>query len=224
MLDPKAAVQAAIRYIQQHPGILVKYAVNAAGLKVTIPLDVLRYAVKQLKGKNAPKDVVFEAFSPSLRAAATVDAMGTPLRAEAKIKIDSIDATLEQVKIEIRLSDVKLKLEAESDAPVAVLIKSGALDLSKPGNLVKFIPKRPKAIIEAGDDRIVLDLMKEEKFANNPDVKHLLAIITPSLAIRSLVAEDDAIVIAFRPRIDGVKSSFEAARSFIQERRKGRSR
>src|ERR1700712_1531312 len=137
MLDPKAALQAGVRYIQEHPGILVKYAVNAAGLKVTIPLDVLRYFVKQLKGKNAPKDVVLEAHVPYLRFAATVDAMGTAVRAEAKVKMESIAATLEQCRVEIRLADVKLKLESESDAPVAVLIKSGALDLSKPGNLVK---------------------------------------------------------------------------------------
>ena len=59
------------------------------------------------------------------------------------------------MRIGMRLSDVKLALLGESDAPVATLIKSGALDLSKPGNLVKFLPKRPPAIVEAEGDRIV---------------------------------------------------------------------
>lgn len=221
MLDPKAAIQAAVRYLQQHPGIIVKYAVNAAGLKVTIPLDILRYFVKQLgSGKKAPKDVVLEAHPPALRAAATVDAMGTPVRAEAKIKIDSIKASLEELRVELRLADVKLRLEAETDAPIGVLIKSGALDLSKPGNLVKFIPKRPPIILEAADDRIVLDLMKEPKIANDPKVKQILSIITPSLAIRSFETEDDAIVIALKPKFDGVRTSLTAAREFLASRRR----
>ena len=59
------------------------------------------------------------------------------------------------MRIGIKLSDVKLALLGESDAPVATLIKCGALDLSKPGNLVKFLPKRPPAIVEADGDRIV---------------------------------------------------------------------
>ena len=35
-------------------------------------------------------------------------------------------------------------------------MKSGALDLSKPGNMVAFMPKRPAALVDAKDDRITL--------------------------------------------------------------------
>ncbi len=71
------------------------------------------------------------------------------------------------MRIGIKLSDVKLALLGDSNAPVATLIKSGALDLSKPGNLVKFLPKRPPAIVEADEDRIVVDLMKVPAIASN---------------------------------------------------------
>src|SRR5581483_11627178 len=97
---------------------------------------------------------------PALRISLSIDAMGTPVRASAAIRIDEIDISPEAMRIGMRLSDVKLALLGESDAPVATLIKSGALDLSKPGNLVKFLPKRPPAVVEAEGDRIVLDLMR----------------------------------------------------------------
>ena len=92
--------------------------------------------------------------------AATVDAMGTPIRASAAIRIDEVTLSSESIRVGIRLNDVKLALIGDSDAPIATLIKSGALDLSKPGNLVRHIPKRPPAIVEAEGDRVVIDLFK----------------------------------------------------------------
>ena len=59
-------------------------------------------------------------------------------------------AVRDSIRIVIRLRDVKLALAGEpNDSPVATLIQSGALDLSKPGNLVKFIPKKPPAVAAA---------------------------------------------------------------------------
>ena len=69
--------------------------------------------------------------------------MGTTVRAGASIRVDQIEVSDTQFKVTLRLSDVTMKVLGESFTPVAGLIKSGALDLSKPGNLAKFMPKRP---------------------------------------------------------------------------------
>ena len=186
--------------------MLGKVVFNAAALKVTVPLDVLRYfAAKLGEGKkSAPKDVLVEGRSPALHVGASVNAMGTPIRFAASIKIEEARIGENELRFDIRLSEVTLKLEGDSDSPIGALIKSGALDLSKPGNLAKFMPNRPPALVEAGDDRIVLDLMKDVKIANNPKVRRVLDLLSPVLQLRSIQTEDDNLVIAFRANPAGV--------------------
>ena len=101
------------------------------------------------------------------------------------------------------------------DVPNALLLKSGALDLSKPGNLANFMPKRPPALVEAKDDRLVLDLMKVPKIAENPKVKTVLGVVTPVLVIRDIVVANDHIQIAWRPRIAGLAEALSALRAGV---------
>ena len=71
------------------------------------------------------------------------------------ITITELELSGERVRAKIVLSELGLTLlDASSSTPVAGLLKSGALDLSKPGNLVKMLPKRPDAIVETSDDGI----------------------------------------------------------------------
>src|SRR6185295_10552742 len=168
MFKPRAMLKAAVGYVRKNPDEVVRAAVNATGLRFGIPLATLRWFAGQIPGgKKAPKDVEITSAPPALRLSAIVDAMGTSVRASAAIKIDEITISTEAIRIGVRLRDVKLALVGESDSPVATLIKSGALDLSKPGNLVKFVPKKPPAVVEAEGDRVVVDLMKVPKLAND---------------------------------------------------------
>src|SRR6202167_1881944 len=184
MLGPRALLSAAVGYVRKNPDEVVKAAVNAATLRFGVPLAALRFLAAQATGRKAPKDIEIGASPPALRLAATVDAMGTNVRASAQIRIDEISITSDSIRVGIRLTDVKLALVGESDAPIATLIKSGALDLSKPGNLIRHIPKRPAAIVEAGGDRVVLDLFKIPKIAKNERVRRILGVVSPVLGIR----------------------------------------
>ena len=213
MFSPSAMIKAAVGYVRKNPDEVVRAAVNVTGLRVGIPLATLRWFAGQIKGKKAPKDVEITSAPPALRFAAVVDAMGTPVRASASIKIDEITISEDAVRIGIRLRDVKLALAGDSDSPVATLIKSGALDLSKPGNLVKFIPKRPPAIVEADGDRVVIDLLKVPKLANDPRVKRILAILSPVVGIRSIETDRDHLYIKFRASPTGLPEAIGKLRN-----------
>jgi hypothetical protein len=212
-MDPRALLKAAADYVKKNPDELLKAAVNAAGLRFGVPLAALRYLTSNVKlGKKAPKDIEIGSSPPALRLSASVDAMGTPLRATAAIRIDEVDIAPDSIRIGIRLSDVKLALLAPSETPVATLVQSGALDLSKPGNLVKFIPKRPAAIVEADGDRIVVDLMKVPKIAGNARLRKLLSIITPLVGIRAIETDRDHIYVALRATPRGLARAITAIR------------
>jgi len=114
-----------------------------------------------------------------------------------------------------KLGDVKLALIGDSESPIATLIKSGALDLSKPGNLVKFLPKRPPAIVEAEDDRIVLDLMKVPAIANNAPLRRLIAVLTPVVNIRAIETDRDHIYVALKASPGGLPRAITALRNGV---------
>ena len=213
MVKPRAVIQAAAQYVRRNPDEVVRAAINAAGLKFGVPLAALRYLADQMPaGKKAPKDVSIGATPPALRLSAVVDAMGTAVRASAAIRIEEVAMSPESMRVTVRLRDVKLELVGESDSPVATLIKSGARDLSKPGNLVKFIPKRPPAIVEAEGDRIVVDLLKVPKIAENARLRKALSIVTPVLGVGAIETDSDHLYVKLRASPLGLLESVNAIR------------
>jgi hypothetical protein len=216
MLDARSLVTAAVDYVRKNPDEVVRAVVNAAGLRFGVPLAALRYLTAQAKlPRKAPKDIEIGSSPPALRIGLTVDAMGTALRANAAIKIDEIDLGPDALRIGIRLGDVKLALIGDSQSPVATLIKSGALDLSKPGNLVKFLPKRPAAIVDAEDDRIVIDLMQVPAIAKNAMLRRFLAILTPVVNIRAIETDRDHIYVALKASPSGLPRALTALRNGV---------
>jgi hypothetical protein len=119
------------------------------------------------------------------------------------------------MRIGLKLADVRLALLGDSDTPVATLIKSGALDLSKPGNLVKFVPKRPPAIVEADGDRIVIDLMKVPAVADNGLLRRALAVVTPVVSVRAVETDRDHLYVALRASPRGLPRALAALRAQV---------
>jgi hypothetical protein len=212
-LDPKILLRHATDYLKQHPEEILRILRGALGLRFGVPMDAIRYFAREFGGgPKAPKDVVIEAAPPGIRFAATVDAMGTALRAVAVIYIEELDVSVESIRIAVRIEGLTLTVLGDSASPVAGLIKSGALDLSKPGNLVAFMPKRPAALVDAKDDRIVVDLMKVPKIADNPKVKQALSVVTPVLGIAALKTKDDHLDLHLKADLGGVPLAIAAAR------------
>jgi hypothetical protein len=213
MLDARFVLNAVVDYVRKNPDELVRAAVNAAGLRFGVPIAALRWLSSQAKlPKKAPRDIDIGSAPPALRLSLSLDAMGTPIRATGAVRVDEIDISPVAMRIGLRLSDLKLALLADSETPVATLIKSGALDLSKPGNLVKFVPKRPPAIVEADGDRIVIDLMKVPAVADNALLRRALAVVTPVVGIRAVETDGDHLYVALRASPRGLPQAIAALR------------
>ncbi|MBV8758207.1 MAG: hypothetical protein JO257_13050 [Deltaproteobacteria bacterium] len=186
---------------------------HALGMRVAVPLDALRWFIANTPpSKKAPQDVTITPRPPAIGIGATVDLMGTTVRAGASIRVDQIDLREGAFKVTLRLSDVNMKVLGESFTPVAGLIKSGALDLSKPGNLAKFMPKKPAVLVEAHDDIIVLDLMQNPKFAENVKVQGILGTLTPVVQVSGLSTEGDFLILQLRASPFGIPRALNAAR------------
>jgi hypothetical protein len=212
--NPKVLLSAAASYLRSHPEELVRAVKGAAGLRVGVPLDALRYLVRELAtGKKAPTDVVIEAAPPGIRLAASFRVMGSNIRGRLTLFVDAIDVEPGKALLTARIAGLDLEaLDAGGDSPLVGLLKSGALDLSKPGNLLAFLPNRPPFILDAKDDQVVLDLLKIPKLAENPMVKKALAVVTPVLTVRSIRTRDDHLEMQLRAIPSGLRDSLAAAR------------
>jgi hypothetical protein len=213
-LPIRAALRSAGRFVTRNPIAVMKMARHAVGLRVAVPLDALRWFVANTPpSKKAPTDVTVTARPPGITLGATIDLMGTTVRASATVRVDELRLSADEMRATLRLSDVDMKVLGESNTPVAGLLRSGALDLSKPGNLANFMPKRPDVLIEAHDDIIVLDLMKVPKIAANERMRRVLSTLTPVVNVSALGTDGDFLVIALRATPFGFPRAFNAVRA-----------
>jgi hypothetical protein len=209
--DPRVLARVAGNYLKEHPEEIVRALRSAARLRVGIPMDALRYLAREFlpDSKKGPKDIAIEAAPPGIRLTATVDAMGTPVRATLVLHVEEIAISMSEIRIAVRIEGLSLTVLGDSASPLAGLLKSGALDLC---NLVAFMPKRPPMLIDAKDDRIVLDLMKVPKLAENPMVRRYLPVLLPIVGIRAIRTKDDHLDIHLKADISGVPQAIAAAR------------
>jgi hypothetical protein len=219
-MSPGDALRALAGYVRAHPTALVKAATDARRLRFGIPIRALRWAAAQGASapgapakKGAPKDIEILPTPPALKLAASVDAMGTPLRVTAAVRVEDVYLAPDTVRISIRVTNVGLTLLAESESPVAMLIKSGVLDLSKVANVVKVLPKRPPFIVEAGGDRIVLDLLKVPSLARNDRVRKVLGVVSPLVGIRSIETDGEHLYVTLRATPSGLRDAVAALRA-----------
>lgn len=210
----KQAVAAARKYLRKRPQEITRAVWNLLGLRVGVPLDAIRWMLTQAEKSGKVKDPVVTEVPPGLRITGTVDAMKTPLRASAVVYIDRMHVTPDQIRIDIRLEEIWAEVLDGATGPVAALISSGALDLSKPGNLAKYLPL-PPTVVETKDNRIVLDLMKDPKIAGNPRVRRILSLITPVVTANGLETDDDHLEVTFRPLPEGVRPAASAIRRHL---------
>ncbi len=212
-LPLRAALRSAGRFMLKNPTTMLSMARHALGMRIAVPLDAIRWFISNTPpSKKAPQDVTITPRPPAIGIGATIDLMGTTVRAGASIRIDQIEVSDDKFKVSLRISDVTMKVLGESFTPVAGLIKSGALDLSKPGNLAKFMPKRPAVLVEAHDDVIVLDLMQNPKFAENDRVRAVLGTLTPVVQVSGLSTEGDFLILQLRASPFGIPRAISAAR------------
>jgi hypothetical protein len=175
---------AAAGYVRRHPEELVRVVRNAIARRVGVPLDSLRWLAGAFDGAD---EVELTAVPPGLKASATIDLMGNRVRASAVVFVESLDLSPRWLRVEARLEDVSLDLlEAAADSPIAMLLQSGVLDLSRPGDLAAHIPRRPAMLVEASGDRVVLDLMKHPRVAATPTVQRFVALVCPILTVSGI--------------------------------------
>jgi hypothetical protein len=215
MPTPQETVDAVRSYLRMHPEELGRAVRSALGLRFGVPLAALRWLGQQAERSGKVEDFLIDSVPPGIRLAGNIDLMNTPLRAGAIIFIERVVFNDEELTVALRLEEVMLKLNGDSESPIAALIKSGALDLSNPGTLVNFMPGRSPVLAEANGNRIVLDLMRDPKIGNNPLVRRAVSLLTSFVTLHGVEADTKHLDIAFRALPTGLGGAAQSVRKNI---------
>ena len=211
------ALKAAREYLIDHPEEIYRTVRNAMGLRFGVPLAALRWLGRQAEASGKVQNLSIRARPPGIQVAADVDLMKTPVRATAVIFFERVALTEEELTFSIRLEDVALELNSDAATPVAMLIRSGALNLSRPGDLAAYLPQRPPVLVEAEGNRLTLDLMKDPKLGSDPRVRHAVGLLTSFVTVHNIETDPEHLDVVFRAFPKGLFTAAKAVKEHLVE-------
>jgi hypothetical protein len=209
MLDPKNVLLGALAYLREHPQEILRAAKMARHLRFGLPIAALRWLVAQLEQPGGPEDVEIDAVPPGLRVAATVREMETPLRVSAVAFVERVRASADELRVEVRLNDVSIRvLDAQIRTPLAALIRSGVLDLSRMADLVAQMPARPDILVDAVDNRLVLDFMRSPRLSGDEHLRKTVGAISSLLSVEAVETDPAHVDIGIKALPAGFTALF----------------
>jgi hypothetical protein len=210
MLDAKTMFLGCVAYLRENPQEVFRVARKSAHGRFGLPVAAIQWLTSQFESNAGPHDIEVEACPPGIRVTATVEEMGTLLRGSAVLSVVSVEISAEQLLVEVRLADVSLKLLDDAIAtPLAALVRSGALDLTRVANLVAHMPERPKVLVEAEDDRLILDFMKLPRFADNERLRKCVGAVALLLQVETVETDESHVEVALRAFPKGITALFQ---------------
>ena len=208
----KQAFDAATVYLRAHPEEVGRAVRNAFGLRVGVPIVALRWFGKLAERTGKVTDLSIDTVPPGIRVAGNIHPMDTPIRFSATVYVDRIVFSDTELTIAIRVEEISLKVIGDAKTPIAAVIRSGALNLANVGTLVGYLPNRPPMIVDARDNRVVLDLMRDPAIGLNPVVRKAVGFSTGFVTLQSFSSDEQHVDFAFRALPTGIGGAVKAFR------------
>lgn len=208
-------MEAATAYVRAHPEELTRAVRGGIGLRFGMPLAAFRWLLAHLVGDAQGIDPVLEARPPGLFVAATTERMETRMRISAVVYVTKIRVDAMGARMELRVEDLRIDILSERRTVLSALIKSGALDLSQLGDLVRELPRTPEFLVEAEGQRMVIDLMRAPSLSKTVLLRHAIGLVTSLVTVQGVETEDDHVDMQLRPLPRGTRNVLRAVRSHV---------
>ncbi len=200
-------------YLRRHPEEVLRVAKNVAQMKVGVPVPALLWLAKELGAGKVPEDLVLEARNPGIFAQASFSMMKTPVRGSAIIIVERIEMKTDAILVDLRFEEISLAVtDPRAGTPVAALLQSGALDLSRPGDLLSYMPTRPAMLVEARANVITLDLLKHPTLSAER-ARRWVSILVGVVGIETIRTEGQHLDVAFSPFPSGASEAWSRIRN-----------
>lgn len=214
MVEPRKALESMVRYLSNHPDELSRMVRSGLGMRIGVPMAALKWLLTELT-KDAGLDAQLDVDPPGLHFETNLERMQTPMRVAANLYVQNIEIDERQMRVDLRVENLNIQILGEQKTQLSALIKSGALNLSRPGDLIKELPDVPPVIVYAEGTRIGLDLMKVERF-NQSFYRDLVGLISSLITIKDVRTEKSAhLDVSLRTLPRGPLEASRAFRSAV---------
>jgi hypothetical protein len=216
MVEPRRAVESMVRYLTAHPEEIGRFVRSGLGLRLGVPLAAFRWILAEVT-KDAGLEAQLEVDPPGLQFGATVDRMGTKMRITAALFVQDIDIDDRQIRIELRVEDLNIDILSHEKTQLSALIKSRALDLSRPGDLLAELPDIPPVVVMAKGNRFAIDLMRSDRFGE-PRLREIVGLLSSLITVKEVRTEkSEHLDVSFRALPRGPRSAGRAMRDVVVE-------
>ena len=115
------------------------------------------------------------------------------------------------------IENLSIDVLSAEKTQLSALIRSGALDLSRPGDLVDELPDLPPVVVFAQGNRIAVDLMKAERF-ENPRLKEIVGVLSALVTVKDVRSEkSEHVDVSLRALPRGPRTATRALRNAVLE-------
>lgn len=215
MLTPREIASSAGRYLKSHPEELIRVIRSSFGLRFGVPLAVFRWVIEQLIGHEQGFDPSFEAVPPGLRLGLTLDRMDTKMRLSTVLYLRDIRVSADELRVELRFEDTHIKVLSRERSIPAALIKSGALDLTNIGAIVRELPNMPPYLVHADQNRITVDLMAAPQLRDNRLLRHAVGLISSLITVDEFRTDEAHMDLSFKALPLGVKAAQDSLKQHL---------
>jgi hypothetical protein len=193
-----SATAAAGRYLRNHPHEFGRAALGAIGLRFGVPLAALSWLIRELTRDTPLGDLKITAVPPGVRLGGSFELMDTPVHASAIIFVDKVTLSGEEAFLELRFEEVLIEPQGSRKTQLSALLKTGALDLSRPGDLLANLPGIPAMIRDASDNRFTIDLMRHPAVRANASLRDVLGLLTSLVTLRAIETDRSHLDVVLR--------------------------
>ncbi|MGB0680329.1 MAG: hypothetical protein ACPGUV_11765 [Polyangiales bacterium] len=205
----QSALTASGRFALQHPKLVWQALRHAASWRLAVPLPWLRALVTAFEQPGGKFSAVeLEARAPGLHLGLNLRAMGMQLRLRATLAVTHLVLQPDQARITLRVADLAAQVLGGKESALSALLRSGALDLSQPGEVLRFMPKRPKAVLRAEGEEIELDLLTIDALRHDLLWQRILKHFAGAFSVAGVDCRDDWLTIQLQPRPQGMGGVF----------------
>lgn len=216
MVEPRRAVESLVKYLTSHPEEISRFIQSGLGMRIGVPLAAFRWILSELT-KDAGIDALLDVETPGLRFGANVDRMNTKMRITSSLFVQDIEIDDRQIRIDLRIEGLKVDVLSHEKTQISALLKSGALDLSRPGDLVAELPGMPPTVVHAEGNRISVDLMRSDRFGD-PKLREVVGLLSSLVTVKDVRTEkSDHVDVSFRALPRGPRTAGRAVRDVVVE-------
>lgn len=214
MVEPRRAVESMVRYLTARPDEITRFIRSGLGMRLGVPLAAFRWILAEVT-RDLGMDAELDVDPPGLRFAGTIEKMNTRMRIHAGLFVQDILIDDHQIRLTLRVEGLRIDVISEQKTQLSALLRSGALDLSRPGDLVNELPNVPPVVVHAQGTRIELDLMRSGRFEDSR-LRELVGALSALVTVKDIRTESsDHVDVTLRTLPRGPATATQALKTAV---------